>query len=226
MPAVRLEKEPHPVSLYDVLGQDGNIPCFVRHVGLSNEPVEAIRNGNTVNVAHMKPPLSSDDQMKVHACGIAELTDDECRQIETFITERMSEHQALQQSKTGGYIIRPHAIDRRETDGTLVCRRFSCAGFVIEAYEDANIFLVETDENNLPLMDVDSLRNAYPDIFDSHNWRSLNERYKLGLDGDGPWPVILPGYLFHSLSRTAEDIRQKTYPPRPGDEYFPHQISK
>jgi hypothetical protein len=42
----------------------------------------------------------------------------------------------------------------------------------------------------------------------------------LGLSGSGPWPVLLCGYLFHALSRSAGAIRESPYAPIAGDQFF------
>jgi hypothetical protein len=45
----------------------------------------------------------------------------------------------------------------------------------------------------------------------------------LGLKGAGPWPVLLCGYLFHSLARTADEIREQPYSPTIDDRFFTHE---
>src|SRR6185437_15528756 len=104
-------------------------------------------------------------------------------------------------------------------DGTIICQRFSCGGFVIEAYRFAGIDLLTTDAGSLPPVGVELLRLAYPD-----QHRTLDNprlRTSLGLEGDGPWPIVLSGYLLHSLARAEAGIRSGPYHPQPGDEYFP-----
>jgi hypothetical protein len=94
--------------------------------------------------------------------------------------------------------------------------RFSCAGFVAEAYERARIRLVR--EDRLPKVDLDLIKAAYPDFA---SWLDRSEfRESLGLEGDGDWPVLLCGYLFHAVNREADIIRREPYTPKPGDEVF------
>jgi hypothetical protein len=38
-------------------------------------------------------------------------------------------------------------------------------------------------------------------------------RESFGLEGDGGWPVLLCGYLFHALDREADVIRREPYTP-------------
>lgn len=47
----------------------------------------------------------------------------------------------------------------------------------------------------------------------------MRETY--GIPGDGPWPVVLAGYVINSLDRSEEDIRRDPHAARAGDEYFP-----
>ena len=98
----------------------------------------------------------------------------------------------------------------------MIYRRFSCVGFVIEAYRAAGIDLLITDENDLPLISYQELRRVYPLL----GRLATNRRKQFGIVGDGPFRIVLPGYLFHSLTRTYGVIRRKPYKPRSGDEQF------
>jgi hypothetical protein len=115
------------------------------------------------------------------------------------------------------YCILPHAEPYREDDGRYVRTRFSCAGFVLEAYKLARIALLEPD--GLPMVGMDVLRLAYPIQMRLLGSGRINAD-SLGLTGDGPWPVLLCGYLFHSLNRSANEIREQPYAPAAGDWLF------
>ena len=71
----------------------------------------------------------------------------------------------------------------------------------------------------LPLVTLETLAIAYPDL--SQALQSPNTRLRFGLTGDGPWPVVLPGYVLNSLTRSAPEIRQEAVVPISGDEFFP-----
>ena len=88
-------------------------------------------------------------------------------------------------------------------------RRFSCTGLAVECYLSVDIRLVNID--HLPPVDVETLIPAYGSIVKDQR---LRERLKIGLDGSGPWPVLLPGYLFHSLARHESEIRTEPYSPQ------------
>lgn len=210
---------------YDVLGAtQGTEADFVVHAGLSN-------GGDVIHgmaeVIDMGPPLHSSDQpyrMSVAAAGQAELTDDEVQKIRTFVDRHANEHQAYAAARAREvfrripemYIVLPHAAPLLEADGRYARVRFSCAGFVVEAYKAARIPTVDTE--SLPNVDLREIELAYPEIENRPRLRNA-----VGLTDDGPWPVLLCGYLFHALDRTPEAIRQVAYVPQLEDRYYPRR---
>lgn len=73
-------------------------------------------------------------------------------------------------------------------------RSFSCAGFVACAYaEGAGVRLV-VDEAELPAASVELLERIWGPIV------RRRARVRYGLDGDGPWRVLLPGYVLAALA--------------------------
>lgn len=228
VPALRLGAVKQSISRFDVLGQDGATSQFVRHVGLAAEDTGELQAGASVTVQHMGPPLEHDAEITLHVHGRATLTDDELKQIELFVDEQFGEREAQRNLAMRRFIVRPHADWLREENGTPFCRRFSCAGFVIEAYEEAQVPLLITDEADLPEADWEKLTAAYPEIQRLRDKPEVGNRKgitldNIGLDGDGPWAVILAGYLFHSLARDDHEIRREPYLPQEGDERFPRQ---
>jgi hypothetical protein len=168
-----------------------------------------------IAIVHMKPPLQSEDRFPIHAFGRADLQVGELRQIGVFIDEQASEYEADKIRRGHQYTILPHC---KESDATCSVRRFSCAGFVIVAYSYAGIELVTTNTASLPVVSLEALIRAYPSF--ERNLKSTAERAKFGLIGDGPWPVILAGYIVNALNRSSEEIRREPYIPRVGDDYF------
>lgn len=86
---------------------------------------------------------------------------------------------------------------------------------MLRAYEEAQIYLI--DRGNLPVVDLVTLKQAYP-----HFARLLdrqNLRKKLGIAEGDAWPVVLVGYLMHSLSRTRSEIMAGPYVAEKGDEF-------
>lgn len=95
------------------------------------------------------------------------------------------------------YIAHPHVeeVEDEVTRG-LKYRKFSCAGFVERCYAEAlGISLVDT--NRLPPVDLPTLKSIWIFLRGS----SREDLEEAGLRGGGPWPLLLPGYLFHSLAR-------------------------
>ena len=166
----------------------------------------------------MKPPLITPETAEpspVDVVGTASLSADDASIINTFICEQSEEYESQKTAWLKQYHVHPHFI---RGNGEMSARRYSCAGFVFEAYLDVGLTLV--DVSSLPEVELDSLKLAYPDelhpLLDN-----LKQRSKTGLSGDGPWPVLLPGYLFHSLNREPDEIRHTPYQPKRGDECFP-----
>ena len=114
------------------------------------------------------------------------------------------------------YCIHPHTMCAEEEDGRYPVKRFSCAGFVFEAYRSARITLLDVLE--MPVVGLDKLKQSYPE----HTQRLDDpaKRASMGLRGSGGWPVMMCGYLLHSLSRSKEDVRETPYAPRESDVNF------
>ena len=122
----------------------------------------------------------------------------------------------LSNNSTRQYVIHPPWQDHRDRNtGVVRYRRYSCAGFVLDAYEQIGIPLLETEEQSLPEVTSEAVEAAYPKPFENPG---LLPRF--GLQGNGPWRVVLAGYVLHALDRSKADIREKPYPAQEGDEIF------
>src|SRR5260370_10055070 len=106
----------------------------------------------------MGPPLEEKSQ-SVDVIGTTLLSPDglppaELRQIKVFVDDRLRERKA-QESRLARlrrlepyfaeYVIHPSCVEPKEE---VSLWRFSCAGFVLKAYEEANIHLLY--HGNLP----------------------------------------------------------------------------
>jgi hypothetical protein len=218
MPSRRVSSAFIDINLFEVIGAEGIRPGFIRHSGLASSAATHPRE--SVPVHDMGPPLRIAGRMQADAVGIADLTDDEARKIKDFLDRHESEHQSAQKLNPRSfprvYCIFPHAAPLREQDGRYARTRFSCAGFVFEAYQRAGIHLF--DEDQLPQISLDQIKEAYDDvavILERPAFREL-----MGLSGIGPWPVMLCGYLFHSLRRDSAEIRGHPFIVTIGDEIF------
>ena len=163
-------------------------------------------------MVHMGPPLTQEDERTpIHAIGSAGLTAGQIRQIGVFVDEQMAEYEAEKLRKHKQYVICPHV---KEPDSECSCRRFNCAGFVVEAYRDAGIDLVTTDADSLQPVSLETLSHAFPDM--ARYLRSPRLRVKYGLNGNVPWPVLLAGYVITAMQRPTEQIRETPYVPKSG----------
>jgi len=229
MPAWRLDKTARQISRFDVGASDGTKAHFVGHVLLCDvdEPTNVDGESRVVQAVHMGPPLKQ-SPAEVDVVGTAELDAEgvgkgERRQIKTFIDDRWLERRAqkarlaklnrLQELKAE-YVIHPSA---KEPDSNYPLWRYNCSGFVLHAYLEANIELI--DEEQVPTVVLGFLKDAFPSFM-----KRLDDpafRNEMGIDIGDSWPVVMAGYVVNSLNRPAGEIRQMPYAPRSGDEYFP-----
>jgi len=205
-----------------VIGEGAAGEQLLIHVGLAAR--EGVQNTESFSVVDMRPPLhagGNDSSIAAHAIGAAELSDDELQKMKVFVDRHAGEHSSFLQlgrserfeAAPRMYCVLPHAVPLEEEDGRYVRTRFSCVGFVYEAYRTAGIELLNIDR--VPPVEYEVLKRAYPVI----EMKYIN-RADFGLEGDGPWPVLLCGYLFHSLKRDSAQIRAEAYSPRAEDRFF------
>lgn len=208
-------------GVHNLAGQS-NEQLFVIHAGLVDRDGEQLIKN--VSLVHMAPPLEIAGHMAVDVRGAFSLNDEEKQRLRVFISRHSREHRAYRSLRGVSlykrfedmYCIVPHSMLIKER-GVELHTRFSCAGFVYEAYESARLNLL--DLNALPYIDLPILKQSYPRFADQIE--SPDFRASLGLQGDGPWPVMLCGYLFHALNRSDEEIRSNPYRPEVTDAYFP-----
>jgi hypothetical protein len=193
MPARRIGSEESFVQKFDIVGQDSaGTTEFVRHVGLAGEDKDPLGTPAVVPMVHMGPPLSRGAVSEpISIIGAAGLTVDEIRQIEVFVDEQLLEYEAAKSSRREQYVIAPHVKEHESQDGTIICRRYNCAGFVIEAYRSAGVEFIETAPSSLPSVELSTLTIQYPDMVTLLEKPKNRERF--GIPGRGPWPVVLAG---------------------------------
>ncbi len=211
MPAVSLRSDPIERFDGDVVGEcSAPASGFVTHVALLESPGK-LSQKTPVSVTHMGPPLNK-GQLSVDVAGWAELTADERKKLAVWKQKRLDE------DTPSSYVVSP-AWQRIENKKNKRVRRwqYSCAGFVLAGYKFAvHVTLVE-ENGQLPEVDLKTLKKAYPhnDQLDDAHARTI-----VGLTGDGPWRIILAGYVIHALNRDSGLIRKEPYKPKPGDEIF------
>jgi hypothetical protein len=218
MPATRITDSDVTLAQFDVVGQD-DVKPFVKHLGLCASSGQ--QKAAEVSVHDMGPPLRSPGSMAANVRATADLNDDERRKIASFVDRHANEHKAQQFSGPRGnarsYVIYPHCREETEQDGTHVYTRFSCAGYVIESYQFARLTLLDLPQ--VPPVSLQQASIAYPEMAAALS-SSARLREEFGLTGHGPWPIVLCGYVVHSLARSAVDIRAASYAPSITDMNF------
>ena len=230
MPSRREADQDVTLTPLDIVAKNGQQPDFLGHTGLARDA--AAQRRDAVPVYHMGPPLEVDGHMPADVVGSAGLSVGETARLRDFIARHAGEHAAaaqtfrnLRRQRTIRellellpqlYCIYPHAEPFYEADDRYPRMRFSCAGFVFEAYREARIPLF--DESQLPPIDLARIKKAYPRF--AKYLDDLDFRQKMGLKSGDQWPVMLCGYLLQATNRENAAIRQGEYSPREGDENF------
>jgi hypothetical protein len=203
--------------MFSIVGQYQRGSTFVRHVALARE-AGAVKKSQRVSVWQMGPPLvvgpqsqqanhNADTLDDLDLVGFIELSTDDIDGMHTWLADIDTERRPA--SKWHHYAACPHFFWKLDEAGMPLYRRFSCAGLVVECYFSVDILLVSG--NSLPQAEVDVLAPVYGEFVKDQRVR---EKLNIGLDGNGPWPVLLPGYLFHSLARAESDIRGESHSPQ------------
>ncbi len=152
----------------------------------------------------MGPPMNLPGVMRADVLGwIDDLSAEEVEGIDDWIAQMKTLVEGGGFRSFTSYVVMP-AVEVDRLAARCVYRRFSCVGFVAEAYaEGAGVRLV--DETSLPEID----RPALEDVWGRQTARGMEFA---GLAGTGPWRVLLPGYLLRAvtLSRSALPYRPKT----------------
>ncbi len=217
MPAFDLAKQTAKLSRFDVVGMHSETSsAFVQHVALLNTDDREVSGDETVRVVHMGPPLETDKQLSADVAGRIPLTNDQINSIRTWIAKVQDEYKSANAERLKQYVINPPWIDICDKNtGVRRYRRYSCAGFVLYAHRQVDVSLLVTDEEALPEVTRQTLEVAYPDAI-LHP--GLLNRF--GLQGKGPWRVVLAGYVLHALNRSSDEIRAEPYLAQGGDELF------
>lgn len=223
MPAWQVEVESGRIARYDVCALYGERRGFLAHAILCDEEAERTIDAKTANVhaVQMGPPLRRSITL-AHVVATASLSDIEKRQIKSFVDDRLLERKAhvarlAQRGDKWGaeseYTICPHA---RAPDGDVPMWRFSCTGFVIQAYAEAGIVLLSDD---VPSVTLETVKEAYS--WAQHRLSDPVFRAQMGIGNGESWPVVFVGYVIHSLSRDPAEIRRQPYRPISGNEFYP-----
>ncbi len=205
---------------------------FVQHVAILRERCD-VEFGDEVAVWHTAPPIVAGDRTSdmspddfdvsaVHATAyLDDLSVGEVQGIETALADIDAQTQPLSTACTEsrnhawaeGYRLHymahpPVQWVRDAKTGRRRYRKFSCSGFVVECYKGADIVLIEPDDNRLPEVDLQLLSHGYGAAILAPQRRST-----IGLDGNGPWRMLLAGYVVHAATRDSREVREQPYCP-------------
>jgi len=215
---------------FHVVGEYG-APGIVSHVGLMH-PGVTVELPNTTGAVHCEPPLrvgvepggeaASVSQMRTDIVAWMDLTTEERHAMETWLSLVKTSLSAMPPASDGRrtyreYVVYPHTdVFRDKRDESIRFRRYSCVGFVFECYWDgAAIRLV--DAENVPSLQLD----AISEMFVFTRQELVRSAPHFGLTGAGPWRVLLPGYVVHSLART--NPRNEAFLPNYEDAWYPRR---
>ena len=216
------------VGIFDIIGKITD-SGYVAHVGIL-ETANTVAFNTLARVFHSGPPLeigqldAGTDQpvlgeMPVHLAGwIDNLRQEEWRGIHAWIADARTRIPPSVTRLTNYCIDPPFREVPDSVTGRVINCQYSCVGFVMRCYEvGAGIILLNYDPSVLPPADLDVLRDIYGEILD-RLLRSPAASNRVGLGGDGPWRIVLPGYVFHALNRQVNDIRDTPHVVRSVDE--------
>ena len=220
--AVSALQSPVLAQKFAIVGKYAENRPFVCHAALlrNNESIEAER---MVGVYHMGPPFSVANDCECHLLGQISLTNEEIESIENWSAEVAANFRQIHVKPFQEFVVVPNAVREMSEENRPQRLRFSCIGYVIQAYQEAEVVLLNLDD--LPDVDRSDVESAYPDL----NRVAGNPRLAamfgflgyadLGLPGEGPWKIPLPGYLFHSTAR------YRSAAPRP-EPFVPECVSQ
>lgn len=217
MPAFDLAQGRQTLTRYDVVGQhaeDGT--RFVTHVALHDADDFAVEADGDVSVVHMSPPLKQGEAIKAHVAGRVPLTNDEIKEISAWIKEIADEYDKTGVGARDQYVIDPPWKDEIDPNtGVRRYRKYSCVGFVLDGHLQVDIELLRIKKSSLPRINQKTIASGYPGA--AENPEQLAE---FGVEGPGPWRIVLAGYVLHALDCESEQIRRGPYQAQRGNEQF------
>lgn len=219
MPAHSLP--PHPgailaspfcvVGQYELktIGLPGSTAAPVRHVGLVSPGDRLDPGAGTVSIStsvpipvdHLKAlpscQVARDDSIPVHVIGAigpygANLTSEQAKDLEIEAAKLDGEHLV--------YFAHPPIERVKDPTTGRVSTRISCVGFVLSCYRNIGVeLLAPLDAPAYPTFSLTDLLRFWPELAPLATRPPRLARIGLNLQTE-PWPVVMPGYLFHALA--------------------------
>jgi hypothetical protein len=209
---------------------------FVQHVAILQNDMQLSYAMKRVLVWQMCPPLVVGAQSATTAVRIAtatgispdeylhctahlvaglQLDADDLEGIKTWLAEVDKESRPT--TPLFQYYVDPPMKWAEGENKVRLFRKFSCAGLVLECYRSVGIDLLVQDSLRLPEIDLATVVSIYgPDM------TAEAVRRRIGIPGNGPWRVVLAGYVIHALNRPDDVVRRSPHCPSSSEErYFP-----
>lgn len=140
--AVSALESPVAVQKFAIVGTYADNRPFVRHSALLCSQ-DSIGEEREVAVHHMGPPIEEFDKCQCHVIGQVGLTNEEIEAIEDWIASVATQYCAIKVLPFQQYVIVPHMDWVMSEEGRMQRQRFSCVGYVIEAYRSAEVELLD-----------------------------------------------------------------------------------
>ncbi len=231
-----LSSSPLLAEKYSVVGKyaetdDG----LIGHVAMiaTKEPTD-IYYGDSVEVWQMGPPLIADarvqrvarngTQCEAHVLGSVDWPENAFKRMRNWRRDLAGRIPFKTKRHIEYYIIHPAILKGKISSSDIQKRtRFSCAGFVLACYrvgllDEKHIMddnaVIKTGEDVLPKVDIEYICKAYP--FIAKRIKNPEFRKDMGLSGDGPWPILLAGYILRAMEQG--DLQARPYQPANKEE--------
>jgi hypothetical protein len=213
MPVQRLGS--HGGTRFDLIGHCHGGGEDVTHVGLLATASDVTAGGNVAGLQmgaklYVEPPTN----IVAHIAGTLPLSREQAEGLEEWIAEVRT------LAAVCVYIALPAAEFVSDSQsGRRKHWKFSCAGFVETAYSAGAGVRLVVDETKLPLLELTTVKRIWAPVLNILEDEKLQRKFldKYGLKGNGPWKVLVPGYLLHALQRRVNDL---PYTPVPEDVKF------
>jgi hypothetical protein len=219
MPSFNLTATAQQAPPLSVIGVHSPPRSGIHHVALLAAP-SLVRLGQPIPAVHhlvtdFQPPhfwakLEWDDrQLLGHVLGHVNLSAKQREKGELFLKE-------IRTAKLRYIAHPPYEEEESEASPERGTPRYNCVGIVLRCYEAMDLPLVQSHETDgFSRISLRQLRAIYPRELSevTGNWL-----VSLGLDPrKEPWPVVLPGYVFHAL----QNGRLPFLPTTPDQARFP-----
>ena len=199
--------EPIEIRRFDLVAQR-EPSGFIRHVALAHGKHRIASISAQCPVMHWGPPLAVREAASIRVDLVGRLAlDSEDVNLLEITAASLSTQTRLDLPMIADP---PWQQCSCPTTGIPWGMRFSCAGFVAFLFRDAlEIDLV--DLSNLPSTALNFLALVYPSI------TGERARRMAGLQGSGPWRVLLPGFVVHAFGAGRSAV---PYVAQPTDSHW------